>query len=167
MKKFIFPGLTILIIIIAGAWYFISKAPLPAPEPEKTPFATAFFTCDEGKTIDVSYFKGEEAPAPEPGEPPVMTDWARVVLSDGRALDLNQTISASGARFATENESFVFWNKGEGASIYEGGEEAAFKNCKTAGGEEVFCTMDAKECPDGSFVGRQGPDCEFSPCPGE
>jgi hypothetical protein len=33
--------------------------------------------------------------------------------------------------------------------------------------EEVFCTMDAKICPDGSYVGRQGPDCEFSPCPGE
>lgn len=33
------------------------------------------------------------------------------------------------------------------------------------GGEPVFCTMDAKECPDGSFVGRIGPNCEFAPCP--
>ncbi|MFA5360366.1 MAG: Gmad2 immunoglobulin-like domain-containing protein [Candidatus Paceibacterota bacterium] len=31
----------------------------------------------------------------------------------------------------------------------------------------VVCTMDAKECPDGSFVGRVPPDCEFSLCPGE
>lgn len=31
----------------------------------------------------------------------------------------------------------------------------------------VFCTMDAKICPDGSAVGRQWPDCEFAPCPGE
>lgn len=31
--------------------------------------------------------------------------------------------------------------------------------------EQVFCTMEAKECPDGSFVGRTGPNCEFSPCP--
>ncbi len=30
----------------------------------------------------------------------------------------------------------------------------------------VACTMDAKQCPDGSFVGRQGPRCEFAPCPG-
>jgi hypothetical protein len=30
----------------------------------------------------------------------------------------------------------------------------------------VACTMDAKECPDGSYVGRTGPNCEFSPCPG-
>jgi hypothetical protein len=28
------------------------------------------------------------------------------------------------------------------------------------------CTMEAKICPDGSAVGRQGPNCEFAPCPG-
>jgi len=31
----------------------------------------------------------------------------------------------------------------------------------------VACTMEAKICPDGSAVGRGGPDCEFDPCPGE
>ena len=31
---------------------------------------------------------------------------------------------------------------------------------------EVFCTMDAMECPDGSFVGRIPPSCNFAPCPG-
>lgn len=30
---------------------------------------------------------------------------------------------------------------------------------------EVFCTMDAKLCPDGSSVGRIPPNCDFSPCP--
>ena len=29
------------------------------------------------------------------------------------------------------------------------------------------CTMDAKLCPDGSAVGRTGPDCTFPACPGE
>lgn len=28
-----------------------------------------------------------------------------------------------------------------------------------------ICTMDAKRCPDGSYVGRTGPNCEFAPCP--
>lgn len=28
------------------------------------------------------------------------------------------------------------------------------------------CTMDAKLCPDGSYVGRTGPNCEFAPCLG-
>lgn len=27
------------------------------------------------------------------------------------------------------------------------------------------CTMDARMCPDGSYVGRSGPNCEFTPCP--
>lgn len=30
--------------------------------------------------------------------------------------------------------------------------------------EEVACTMDAMMCPDGSYVGRTGPDCQFV-CP--
>lgn len=32
--------------------------------------------------------------------------------------------------------------------------------------EPVFCTADAKMCPDGSYVGRTGPRCEFAACPG-
>src|SRR4051812_18409592 len=31
--------------------------------------------------------------------------------------------------------------------------------------KEKACTLDAMECPDGSFVGRSGPRCEFAPCP--
>lgn len=30
----------------------------------------------------------------------------------------------------------------------------------------VACTMDAKLCPDGSFVGRTPPSCAFAACPG-
>ena len=33
------------------------------------------------------------------------------------------------------------------------------------GNEPVVPTMDAKLCPDGSYVGRVGPRCEFAPCP--
>ena len=31
--------------------------------------------------------------------------------------------------------------------------------------EPVACTMEAMICPDGSAVGRTGPNCEFAPCP--
>lgn len=31
--------------------------------------------------------------------------------------------------------------------------------------EGVVCTADAMQCPDGSWVGRSGPKCEFV-CPG-
>ncbi len=32
--------------------------------------------------------------------------------------------------------------------------------------DSVFCTQEAKQCPDGSYVGRVGPRCEFATCPG-
>jgi len=31
----------------------------------------------------------------------------------------------------------------------------------------VVCTREARLCPDGSAVGRVGPNCEFAPCPEE
>lgn len=38
---------------------------------------------------------------------------------------------------------------------------------KEAGEEEaVMCTMEAKLCSDGSYVGRIPPSCAFAPCPG-
>lgn len=30
---------------------------------------------------------------------------------------------------------------------------------------DVVCTMDTKLCPDGTYVGRSGPNCEFKECP--
>jgi len=33
--------------------------------------------------------------------------------------------------------------------------------------EIIACTAEAKICPDGSAVGRVGPNCEFAACPGE
>jgi hypothetical protein len=33
-------------------------------------------------------------------------------------------------------------------------------------GEMTMCTMDSMQCPDGSWVGRSGPNCEFK-CPAQ
>ncbi len=38
---------------------------------------------------------------------------------------------------------------------YQGGENE----------ESIFCTQDAKLCPDGSYVSRTGKNCEFAQCP--
>ena len=32
---------------------------------------------------------------------------------------------------------------------------------------QTVCTDEAKLCPDGSYVSRVGPNCEFAPCPDE
>lgn len=34
----------------------------------------------------------------------------------------------------------------------------------TPPGGMVACTAEAKQCPDGRYVGREGPNCEFAPC---
>jgi len=39
--------------------------------------------------------------------------------------------------------------------------ESSMPNASNSG----ICTMEAKICPDGSSVGRSGPNCEFAPCP--
>lgn len=33
------------------------------------------------------------------------------------------------------------------------------------GSTTTVCQTDALMCPDGTAVGRQGPNCEFAPCP--
>lgn len=40
-----------------------------------------------------------------------------------------------------------------------------FYNLNLPANNRVACTMEAKLCPDGSYVGRTGPNCEFTACP--
>lgn len=59
-----------------------------------------------------------------------------------------------------------------GAPIIEGDpEECVLPDGRSFWGEikdiKVYCTTDVKECPDGSYVIRRPPECDFDPCPGE
>lgn len=58
-------------------------------------------------------------------------DKVDLLLSDGRSLSIPRAISASGARYASADESFVFWNKGNGAFIEEKG-SITYDDCVTA-----------------------------------
>lgn len=51
-----------------------------------------------------------------------------VALSDGRMLKLPQTLSGSGVRYANDEESIIFWTKGNGAFLVEG-EVTTFEDC--------------------------------------
>lgn len=64
------------------------------------------FACAQGKSIWVA-FHGQDS--------------ASLSLSDGRSIDLPRAISGSGARYATKDESIVFWNKGDTAFLQEQG----------------------------------------------
>ncbi|MDD5321437.1 MAG: MliC family protein [Methylococcales bacterium] len=77
------------------------------------------FSCAGNKTIQVLFF----------------ADKAELTLSDGRHMLLLQAISASGARYANTDESFVFWNKGNTAFIAEN-HKTTFKDCTATGTDQ-------------------------------
>ena len=87
-------------VIVAGATWLVAAQGAFA----ETPVAVASFKCQDGKTIEASFY----------------TDRVDLKLSDGRALSVPQAMSASGARYANSDESFVFWNKGDTAFVTEG-----------------------------------------------
>lgn len=90
---------------------------------------TFSYICNEDKTITATAYKGQPAPTPAPGEPPTPTGRANISLSDGRDLSLKQTISADGVRYANDDESFVFWNKGNGALVLENNVDKSYIGC--------------------------------------
>lgn len=76
----------------------------------------AKFICKNNKTIQTKFDNNN--------------DTVDLVLSDGRNLKLPRAISASGARYANQEESLVFWNKGDTAFLEENG-TSTFANCFT------------------------------------
>jgi membrane-bound inhibitor of C-type lysozyme len=94
---------------------------------ESTTTQLTYF-CNDNKSIQATFYTGEVKPV-ESGQPPVPTGSVKVVLSDGRTLDLNQTISADGIRYANTDESFVFWSKGNEALILENNVEKSYLGC--------------------------------------
>ncbi|MFA6660978.1 MAG: MliC family protein, partial [Bacilli bacterium] len=55
-------------------------------------------------------------------------DKVQLALSDGRNFTLLHGISASGVRYVNDNESFVFWTKGDTAFIQEE-DVTTYDNC--------------------------------------
>lgn len=105
-------GVLGLIAILA---FFAWPKDEPVETTDTTVIATARYQCDDDKFIDARYYASS-----------VSLD-----LSDIRTRTLLQVVSASGARYADEDETFVFWNKGETAFIQEG-TELTFTNCRVA-----------------------------------
>lgn len=79
---------------------------------------TVTFACAEGKTIIATFYVTDDK-------------FVDLKLSDGRNMSVPHAISASGARYAKDDESFVFWNKGDTAFVTEGAtsSEETYSNC--------------------------------------
>jgi len=70
------------------------------------------YACDQGKTIDATYTASEVA----------------ISRNKGPEVTLPQVVSGSGVRYATLDESLVFWNKGNTAFVLENNIET-YSNC--------------------------------------
>ncbi len=112
-------------LLCGGIYFFLRNDPLPevmVEEPIRTLSAgPVTYLCTGGKNITVVYYEGPQMPPPNPGEPPSPTGSADVSLDDGPVVTLRQTISASGVRYADNDESVVFWNKGNEAFVMRDG----------------------------------------------
>lgn len=159
-KRPIFIFLILVAIISIGAWYVNKKGDENLPGSQLTLISEVTYVCDNNKTIQAAFYEGEFIPV-EPGEPPIPSGEAKIVLSDGRSLDLPQTISASGVRYANSDESFIFWIKGENAMVLEGGAEKDFKGCVVSGSESEIKGIKVT-FPNGGEVWSKGEKVKIS-----
>ena len=89
---------------------------LTLPALAETPVATATFKCQGGKSIEATFYASS----------------VNLKLSDGKGLTVPQAMSASGARYANKDETFVFWNKGDTAFVTEGDDgKDTYSGCAT------------------------------------
>jgi membrane-bound inhibitor of C-type lysozyme len=112
--------------ISAGGLAFLAATAVLAQA--SAPTATVNYSCAQGKSLIAEYFDGPTRTAsdgrPIPGGRVVLT------LADGKKLTLPQTLSGSGIRYANEDESFVFWSKGDTAFVEEGQNRAVtYEGC--------------------------------------
>ncbi len=126
MKKYI--ALLIIIVVALTLWIWRDK-----PNSSETQVGAAVYTCDNGREISAIYYENPAKAAPvTPGEPPVPTGSVELSLNGAASTTLPQTISGSGVRFANEDESLIFWNKGNSAIVMHGDNlDPDYENCMT------------------------------------
>ena len=115
----------VLILILIFIFYVYKTNDKKIPQ---SPSNTATYMCDGNKKLVTEYYKGEEVKQIK-DEPPTPTGYIKLILENGAETILNQTISADGGRYANSDESFIFWDKGNGAMILENNQEKNYTGC--------------------------------------
>jgi len=132
-KSILFIWLVLIILVLAGVYFIVinrseklvpvnnnsieKNIAISTDNDDTAEIILAKFFCQDDRFIDATFNNGNE-------------DSVELLLSDGRNLTLPRAISASGARYANDDESFVFWNKGNTAFIEEN-DQMTFVDCVT------------------------------------
>lgn len=124
-------AIIVILIIAAGiAIYYATTGPSQAPVTTATSTTAttstqniqATFSCGGGKSINAMFMNATTATT--------TGNSVMLALSDGRQMTLPQVVSADGARYANTNQSVVFWNVGNTATITENG-TTTYSDCST------------------------------------
>lgn len=130
--------LALILIVMAGGSYLLLTTPrtntiIEVPtvaSSSPTLINSVLFACQGDRTVKADFYtNAPTSTVVVAGAAPTPTGSVRLDLSDGRTATLPQTISASGARYASEGDAFVFWTKGNSVTIYENGVEAGYVGC--------------------------------------
>ena len=125
--KIIISILVVVVLAICCVVFFQKKIVQNITPPAAT--ATVSYACDAGKSITATYYTGSSSASSVAGQPPILTGSVALLLSDGRTMTLQQTISADGTRYANPDGSFVFWGKGNGAMVLENNQQQNYTGC--------------------------------------
>lgn len=129
MKKLILGTAVVLLVIIAFVWLYLRAPAKDMPAPGTSVVGVAVYRCDDDRTISAIYYEGPEAPRDQ-GDRPVPAGSVELALDSAASTTLAQTLSGSGVRYANEDESFVFWNKGDEAIVMRDNQmDQAYRNC--------------------------------------
>lgn len=83
--------------------------------------------------------------------------WAETVVAD--------TTTTAGSTSYNVGQDFKSPDGCNDCSCSDKGIMCTQRACSTPPSQGQACTDEAKQCPDGSYVGRTGPNCEFAQCP--
>ena len=109
--------------------------------------------------------------------PVILTDWDGLIIAQGIAtakddwmttdfVPFEATLTFAADKNVYSNKGSLILKKDNPSGLAEN-DDALEIPVVFAGvtASPVACTADAKLCPDGSAVGRTGPNCEFAECP--
>jgi len=128
-KRSLIWAIAIVLFFALAVWYESRPAQPQTATLRPEIISKVAYACDGGKTIDATYYAGQQKPPAAEGQPPIPGGSVDLVLNDGTAMTLEQTLSADGARYANDDESFIFWSKGDGALVMQNGQEKDYTHC--------------------------------------
>ena len=125
-NKNILVSVLIIIVAVAALLFLLRRhvtAPVnPSVDTALTGDKTVTFACADNKSIIVTFH------LPEDKTVEVIPYESSDSSATGPLISLSHVVSADGARYANDDESIVFWNKGNSAFLDENG-VSTYTNC--------------------------------------